>query len=116
LTVEARTLAHPVSFELASTTQAEGIEDRTTMAPLGARRLAEQVELGERIVAVELVVAAQAVELRQPARLGRGTRRALELVRERVPFTGEGTTVPSDLEPVVDLVRSGALGSAAGDG
>lgn len=116
LTVEARTLAHPVSFELASTTQAEGIEDRTTMAPLGARRLAEQIELGERIVAIELVVAAQAVELRQPARLGDGTRRALELVRERVPFTGEGTTVPSDLEPVVDLVRSGALGSAAGDG
>jgi histidine ammonia-lyase len=110
LTAEARTLAHPVSYELASTTQAEGIEDRATMAPLGARRLAEQVELGERIVAIELVVAAQAVDLRQPATLGDGTRRALELVRERVPFTGESTTLPSDLEPVVELVRSGALG------
>jgi len=107
LTAEARLLAQPVSFELASTTQAEGIEDRVTMAPLGARRLAEMVELGERIVAIELVVAAQAVELRRPTRLGAGTLRVLELIRERVPFTSEGTTLPSDLEPVRELVRSG---------
>jgi histidine ammonia-lyase len=109
LAVEARLLAHPVSFELASTTQAEGIEDRVTLAPLAARRLAEMVELGERIVAIELVVAAQAVELRDPPSLGAGTRRILELVRERVPFTARGAPLPSDLEPVRDLVRSGLV-------
>ena len=107
LAAEARLLAQPVSFELGSTTQAEGIEDRMTMAPLAARRLAEMVELGERIVALELVVAAQAVELRAPAALGAGPRRAFELVRERVPFIAAGTTLPADLEPVVDLVRAG---------
>ena len=107
LTAEARLLAQPVSFELASTTQAEGIEDRMTMAPLAARRLAEMVELGERIVAIELVVAAQAVDLRGPPSLGVGTLRVFEHVRKRVPFTGEGTTLPSDLEPVRELVRSG---------
>jgi histidine ammonia-lyase len=106
-TVEARLLAQPVSFELASTTQAEGIEDRMTMAPLAARRLAEMVALGERIVALELVVAAQAVELRPGHRLGAGTRRAFERVRERVPFTAAGTTLAPDLEPVRDLVRAG---------
>ena len=107
LTAEARLLAQPVSFELASTTQAEGIEDRMTMTPLAARHLAIMVELGERIVAIELVVAAQAVDLRRPARLGSGTQRAYDLVRERVPFTGKGETVPPDLDPVRDLVRSG---------
>jgi histidine ammonia-lyase len=107
LTSEARLLAQPVSFELASTTQAEGIEDRMTMAPLAARRLSEMVELGERIVAIELVVAAQAVDLRSPARLGTGTARIRELVRERAPFTGEGATVPPDLEPVRELVHGG---------
>jgi histidine ammonia-lyase len=109
LASEARLLAQPVSFELASTTQAEGIEDRMTMAPLAARRLAEMVELGERIVAVELVVAAQAVDLRRPATLGVGTRRAHDAVRERVSFTGPGQALPADLEPVRELVRSGAL-------
>jgi histidine ammonia-lyase len=111
LTAEARLLAQPVSFELASTTQAEGIEDRVTLAPLGARRLAEMVELGERIVAIELVVAAQAVELRGHPTLGAGTARALELVRERVPFTPAGAALPPDLEPVRDLVRSGLAGA-----
>jgi histidine ammonia-lyase len=109
LTAEARLLAQPVSFELASTSQAEGIEDRVTLAPLAARRLAEQVELGERIVTIEVVVAAQAVDLRDPPSLGRGTRRAYELVRGCVPFTAAGEALPPDLEPVRELVRSGIL-------
>ncbi len=100
LTAEARLLAQPVSFELSSSTHAEGIEDRMTMAPLGARRTSEMVALGERIAAVELVVAAQAVELRAPPALGAATGRALALVRERIPFCGLGDPIPPDLEPV----------------
>lgn len=111
IVAEARLLAQPVSFELASTTQHEGIEDRTTMAPLGARRLAEMVSLGARVVAIELTIAAQAVDLRGSPALGVGTARAYELVRERVSFTDAGDTVPPDLEPVVELVRSDMMGS-----
>jgi histidine ammonia-lyase len=110
LTAEARLLAQPVSFELASSTHAEGIEDRMTMAPLAARRLSEMVSLGERLVSIELVVAAQAVDLRGPPALGAGTRGAYELVRERVPFTESGDPLPQDLEPVRALIRTGALG------
>jgi histidine ammonia-lyase len=109
LSAEARLLAQPVSFELASTTHAEGIEDRMTMAPLSARRLSEMVSLGERLVSIELVIAAQAVDLRGPPALGAGTRSAYELVRERVPFTDTGDPLPQDLEPVRDLIRTGAL-------
>jgi histidine ammonia-lyase len=113
LTAEARLLAQPVSFELASSAHAEGIEDRSTMAPLGARRTAELVVLGEGIVAIELLVAAQAVDLRGH-RLGAGTRRAHELVRERVPFKREADPIPASLEPLAELVRSGALTAALG--
>lgn len=110
IAAEARLLAQPVSFELVSTTQHEGIEDRTTMAPLGARRLAEMVELGARVVAVELTIAAQAIDLREPEALGASTRRAYELLRKLVPFTDAGEVLPPDLQPVVNLVRSGVLG------
>ena len=109
LVAEARLLAHPVSFEVVTTTHAEGIEDRMTMAPLAARRLAEMVDLGERAVAIELVIACQAIDLRQADPLGQGTRRAYELVREAVPFMDEGDPIPADLEPVRELIRSGAL-------
>jgi histidine ammonia-lyase len=110
IAAEARLLAQPVSFELASTSQHEGIEDRTTMAPLAARRLAEMVELGARTLAIGLTIAAQAIDLRGRPELGAGTRRAYELVRERVPFTDAGQALPRDLEPLVELVRDGALG------
>ncbi len=106
---EARLLAQPVSFELVSTSHAEGIEDRMTMAPLAARRLTEMVELARLVVATELVVAAQAVELRGPAQLGRGTQAIVASVRERYPFLRDGDLATNDLEPVVELVRSGVL-------
>ncbi len=119
LTAEARLLAQPVSFELVSTTQAEGIEDRMTMAPLSARRLAEMVDLGERLLAIELVVAAQAIDLRAAAwrravrkgrpRLGKGTSTAYAIVRKRVRFLDEGDAVPPDLERVRAVVRDGLL-------
>ena len=108
LAAEARLLAAPVSFELVSTAHAEGIEDRTTMAPLAARRTAEMVGLGHRIAAVELTVAAQAVELRDSGPLGAGTSAALGAVRQTIPFTGPTGVVP-DVEPLVDAVARGDL-------
>lgn len=109
LTAEARLLAQPVSFELVTSTHAEGIEDRMTMAPLAARRLAEMTDLGERLAAIGFTIAAQAVELRDPPATGSGTKRAFELVRERVPFMGEGDPLPADLEPLRELIVTGAL-------
>ena len=111
LTAEARLLAQPVSFELVTSTHAEGIEDRITMAPLAARRLAEMTDLGERLAAIGFTIAAQAVELRAPPVLGAGTKRAFELVRERVPFMCEGDPLPADLDPVRELVVAGAFSS-----
>jgi histidine ammonia-lyase len=104
---EAKLLAQPVSLELVSTLQAEAIEDRTTMAPLAARRLAEQVELGARVVSIELMLAAQACDLRGHV-LGAGTARVRAAVRELVPFVGEGEPLPA-LERLVSVIRTGGL-------
>ncbi len=109
LTAEARLLAQPVSYELATTTPEEGIGDRITMAPLAARRLGEQISLVHGIVAVELLCAAQAIDLRHPAALGELTTAAHRLVRERIPFAGRGVPYPSDLTPLTTLVGSGQL-------
>jgi len=113
IAAEARLLADPVSFEVVSSTKAEGIEDRTTLAPLSARRLAEMTDLAARVVSLELLVAAQAVDLRRPSRLGEGTGRALGLVRELAGFTARGQAPPPDIEPLVDAVRAGRFARAA---
>jgi histidine ammonia-lyase len=116
LVIEARALASPVSYELASTSKGEGIEDRATMAPLSARRLAEMVGFGRRILAIELMVAAQALDLRPVAQQGRGTAEAYQRVRSLIPFTGPGEAPPQDLEPLVDAVRRGEIAALLSSG
>jgi histidine ammonia-lyase len=105
LAVEAKLLAQPVSIETGSTAHHEGIEDRITLAPLAARRLAQMVELGERLAAIELVVAAQAIDLRGRPRLGKATAAFYAKLRELIPATARGEAPPQDLEPVRQLVR-----------
>jgi histidine ammonia-lyase len=108
MAAEARLLAAPVSFELVSTAHAEGIEDRMSLAPLAGRRLAEMASLGARVVAIELAVATQAIDLRAIPQRGRGTAIAAATVRGHIPFLARDATVP-DLEPLVEAVRGRTL-------
>jgi histidine ammonia-lyase len=103
---EARLLAQPVSFEIPSSSLAEGIEDRMTFAPLAVRRLNQMLDLGGRILAIELTVAGQAVEHRGLQPLGRGTAKLLAQLRQRIPFMREPGQFPDDLDAVVALVRT----------
>jgi histidine ammonia-lyase len=112
LVAEARLLAAPVSLEMASSSHAEGIEDRMAMAALAARRLEEQAALGRRIVAIEIVVAAQAIDLRASARLGRGASALHGLVRWLVPVYRAGEPIP-DLEPLVTRLVEPLPGAAS---
>ncbi len=91
-----------MTLEQASSAVAEGIEDRITLAPVGARRLYDMARYSLRLAAVELICAAQAVELRdREHELGRGTADAYENVRARIAFTGAGECPTDELEPLV---------------
>lgn len=113
LAADARALAVPVSYEVVSTTQAVGIEDRATMAPLAARRLAEMVSIAHGIAAIELSIAAQGFDLRPGRRRGAGVARARDIVRDVVDVLGEGESAPQDLEPLIERVRDGAFAAVA---
>jgi histidine ammonia-lyase len=98
---EARLLAHPTTLELSTSSTAEGIEDRVIPTTLAARRLDEMLGLARYVAAVELVCAAQAIDLRtRAADLGRGTRQVYALVREHVPFCAAGDAPTGDLAPL----------------
>jgi histidine ammonia-lyase len=107
LAAETRLLACPVSLEQPTSSAAAGIEDRITLAPVGARRLYEMATHAIRLAAVELLCGAQAVDLRNASEtLGDGTASAYHAVRSHLPFTRPGQAPPDDLEPLVRYLQT----------
>ena len=107
LVSENKTLAHPASVD--SIPSSRGQEDHVSMGAWGARKAVQIVENAERVLAVEVLCAAQALDFRLPLHPGRGVRAAWERVREVVPFRRADGLFTEDLDLATHLVRSGAL-------
>jgi len=75
-------------------------------AGLHALRSLENVQ---RVIAIEYLIAAQALDLREGFEIGRGTSRAKRLLREHVPFMDEDRVLSPDIEECLALVNDGDL-------
>ncbi len=106
---EARLLANPVSLDYRGQL-AEGVEDHASMAPLAVSTTSSLVSLMHRLVALELIIAAQGVDLRGgPDRLGAGTAHAYAVVREFAGSLTDETEWNADVEGLATLVGDGQL-------
>jgi histidine ammonia-lyase len=100
---------------LGARASAHEVEDASTGAPLAAGRLAGLIERLRLHSALELVVAAQAVDLAQVETLGRGTGAAYAVVRELAaplerdrPLGADVERVAAGLDRVVEASRARA--------
>jgi histidine ammonia-lyase len=113
LTLENQTLATPDSLRSLPTSANQ--EDHNANAANAARHLRQIVENVSRILAVELFVAAQAVDLRlrvaPGARLGDGTARAHAAIRRVVPFVERDQLYGPALDALTRLITAGAFSS-----
>ncbi len=73
--------------------------------------LREILENVRRVLAIELLTACQAIDLRPdgPARLGRGTANAYAGVRRRVPMVVHDRQTAGDIEALAELILGGTL-------
>ncbi len=108
---EMRILAHPASVD--SVTTSANQEDHVSMGMAAARKATRSVDCLQRVLATELMCAAEAIEYRRPLRSGRRVERAHELIRERVPRLEADRALGADLDEITELVRSGALAAIA---
>src|SRR4029077_16738165 len=83
LVSENKTLAPPASVDSIPT--GAGIEDHVSMAPIAARHAHQVVENTARVVAMELLCACRALELRRPLTAGHGSERVYGAVRRVSP-------------------------------
>ncbi|MCU0490882.1 MAG: histidine ammonia-lyase [Chloroflexaceae bacterium] len=118
LATENKVLAHPASVDTIPTSA--NVEDHVSMgwtAALKTRAITDHVE---RILAIELMAAAQGIDFRrqrgeadgEQMHLGRGTQPVYRCIRQQVPFIDTDTVLYPYVERMRSLVASGAIVSA----
>jgi len=107
LVAESRILSHPASVD--SIPSSAGREDHVSMGMTAALKARQVAEHTSTCLAIELLVAAQAIDLRLPVKPGRGVRAAHARIRSRVPFMDRDRELHTDIKAVQVLIDSGEL-------
>ncbi|HWI83826.1 histidine ammonia-lyase [Ramlibacter sp.] len=108
LASENKSLAHPASVDSLPTSANQ--EDHVSMATFAARRLRAMLHNSGRIVAIELLAAAQGIEFLRPLRSAPPLEEVLRLVRSVSPAMMQDRSLAYDVEAVFRLVQAGDLG------
>jgi histidine ammonia-lyase len=106
---EIRYRANPASLDFLPVS--DGIEDHSTMALGVVERIAEMLERIRYVIAIEMIVAAQALDLRGlgDKQLGAGVRALRRAVRERVPILEHDRPLGPDIDSIAALLAAGEL-------
>lgn len=107
LVSENRTLSFPAGVDSIPTSANR--EDHVSMSTHAARKARMVVTNATRVLAGELLCAAQGLEFLAPLRPGQGADAAYRHLREHVRPLGRDRTLHRDLEAVERLIRSGSL-------
>lgn len=112
LATENKILSHPASVDTIPTSA--NVEDHVSMGATAGLKLRDILGNVERILAIELMSAAQGIDFRRQAigtdkELGRGTRGAYALMREHIPFIESDTSMSGFIEKARQMVVSGEI-------
>ncbi|MBX9243727.1 histidine ammonia-lyase [Actinotalea ferrariae] len=107
LVSELKRLAVPASVDSIPSSAMQ--EDHVSMGWGAARKLRRAVDGLARVLAIEVLTAARALDLRAPLRPAAGTAAAVAAVREHVAGPGPDRYLSPEIEAVVALVRGGEL-------
>jgi histidine ammonia-lyase len=107
LVSECKGLAHPASVDSIPTSGNK--EDHVSMGVWAARKAAQALENAERVVAIELLAAAQGIDFLRPLESSPPLEAAHQAIRARVPRLVEDRPGTPDIEALAALVREGAF-------
>jgi histidine ammonia-lyase len=111
LVSENKILAHPASVDSIPTSAAQ--EDHVPMGPSAARKAARIVDHVTTVLAIEVMCAAQALDLLRPLKAGRGVEAVRRAVRRRIAHLDGDRVLAGDIETARGLVGGPALRAAA---
>jgi histidine ammonia-lyase len=111
MVAEAKRLAVPASVDTIPTSAMQ--EDHVSMGWAACRKLRRSLELVRSVLAIEVVVAARALELRAPLRPAPATAAVVSVLREVVPGPGPDRPQAPELAWAARLASEGRLVQAA---
>ena len=114
LVSENKILCHPASVDSIPTSL--GQEDHVSMGSISALKLLGVMRNVERVLAVEMLTAAQALDFRAPLKPGKGVQKAFESVRGKILHAVEDYEVRNDLDICAKMLRAGELTQAVESG
>jgi histidine ammonia-lyase len=104
LVSEMKTLSHPASVDSIPTSASQ--EDHVSMSSWASRKLARIVELGNRVLGMELLAAAQALEFHRPLTTSPDLEGVVAALRERVPRLEDDRYLADDINAAADFVTN----------
>ena len=107
LVSENKVLSHPACVDSIPTSANK--EDHVSMGPIAARKCREIVRNAEHVIAIELLCAAQAMDLFTNMRPGEGTCAAYQSIRGVVSHLERDRVLATDIARVVELLHSGEI-------
>jgi histidine ammonia-lyase len=107
LASENQHLAHPAGIDSRPTSANQ--EDHVSMATHAARRLLEMADNAAHIIAIELLAAAQGIELRRPLESSAPLEAALARVREHAAFLTDDRPLAREIGAVAADVLAGGF-------
>ncbi len=110
LVSEMKRLAVPASVDSIPTSAMQ--EDHVSMGWHAARKLRRSIDALTRVLAIELMTAARAIDLRAPLQPSAGTKAAISVLRSRVDGPGRDRWLTPEIEATYELVKSGEILSA----
>jgi histidine ammonia-lyase len=111
LVSELKRLAVPASVDSIPSSAMQ--EDHVSMGWTAARKLRRSVDALARVLAIELLTAARALDLRQPLTPGPATGAVVHALREEVAGPGADRFLAPEIDAAVTFVRTGAAVRAA---
>ncbi|WP_329093666.1 histidine ammonia-lyase [Streptosporangium sp. NBC_01469] len=108
---ELKRLAVPASVDSIPSSAMQ--EDHVSMGWSAARKLRRSVDGLTRVLAVEVLTAARALDLRAPLRPAPATGAVVDVLRQSVPGPGPDRFLAPEIETVVQLVAANAVVAAA---
>jgi histidine ammonia-lyase len=107
LVSENKVLVHPASADSIPTSANK--EDHVSMGTISARKCRQVVRNAQSVLAIELLCAAQALDLFTDLRSGQGTRRAYRAIRGRIPHLAADRLLSRDMEEAATMLRQGEI-------